>query len=121
MSTWLNIAEITIKEILQAEAGELEELIDQALRAAVVDTVNKYKDENKTRTVQINLDIQRMDEQIKIDWKVIPKLAPYEKKPQEKKEQVPEGQTALPLADPDPITDEIIDADFEEIQEDLER
>lgn len=121
MSTWLNIAEINISKILQAESGELRQLTDVALNEAVTDTMNKYKDERKTRRVQINIDLQRMDEEIRIDWKVIPKLAPYEKKPQEKKEQVPEGQTALPLADPDPLTGEIIDADFEEIQEDTSR
>lgn len=120
MSTWLNIAEININKILQAESGELRQLTDMALNEAVTDTMNKYKDERKARTVQINIDLQRMDEEIRIDWKVISKLAPFEKKPQEKKEEVPEGQITL-LPEPDPLTGEIIDADFEEIQEDTSR
>lgn len=94
MSTWLNIAEINISKILQAESGELRELINLALQDAVMDTMDRFKDEKKTRSVQINLDLTRMDDQIKIDWKVIPKLAPYERKPA-KEEKVPEGQQSL--------------------------
>ena len=94
MSTWLNIEAIKIMPILATEDGELRELINLALQDAVMDTMDRFKDEKKTRSVQINLDLTRMDDQIKIDWKVIPKLAPYERKPA-KEEKVPEGQQSL--------------------------
>lgn len=94
MSTWLNIEAIKIMPILATEDGELRELINLALQDAVMDTMDRFKDEKKTRSVQINLDLTRMDDQIKIDWKVIPKLAPYERKPA-KEENVPEGQQSL--------------------------
>lgn len=123
MGTWMNIDHIKILPILAAEDKELTELVNQALMDAVTDTLDRYKDEKKTRQVQINLDITRMDDQVKIDWKVIPKLAPYERRPAKEKPTVPEGQQQLALDTPeaDPLTGEVIDADFEEIQEDTER
>lgn len=96
MGTWLNIDSAKIMPILAAEDKELTELINLALMDAVTDTMDRYKDEKKPRSVQINLDLKRMDDQIFIDWKVVPKLAPYERKPaKETAETVPEGQMKL--------------------------
>lgn len=96
MSTWLNISEIRIEKILETEEGELRELINLALMDAVTDSMDRYKDDKKPRSVQINLDLRRMEEELQIDWKVVPKLAPYERKPaKESVEKVPEGQIRL--------------------------
>lgn len=96
MGTWLSVDLIKISTIMAAEDKELSQLINLALMDAVTDTMDLHKDEKKPRSVQINLDLKRMDDQVHIDWKVVPKLAPYEKTPPKAApEKVPEGQMKL--------------------------
>ena len=93
------------KELLEANYGELQDLIDRALRDMVTDTFNKAKNKEAKRGIIIDLQLVRIDETISIAWKVTPKPASYERMPQ--KEKPIEGQTAL-FPDADPETGEII-------------
>lgn len=93
------------KELMLANDGELQDLIDRALRDMVTDTFNKAKNKEAKRGIVVDLQLIRIDETINIAWKVTPKPASYERMPQ--KEKAIEGQTAL-FPDADPETGEVI-------------
>lgn len=107
-----------IQDILSDNDGELETLINKALLDVVEDLINTYKSPDSARSVQIEIKIAKFGkEQIAVDHKVTPKLAPYIRV-QEKKEKVPDGQMSIE----DVIEPEVIEPDDEEemLNEDAE-
>ena len=107
-----------IQDILSDNDGELETLINKALLDVVEDLINTYKSPDSARSVQIEIKIAKFgNEQIAVDHKVTPKLAPYIRV-QEKKEKAPDGQMSIE----DVIEPEVIEPDDEEemLNEDAE-
>ena len=107
-----------IQDILSDNDGELETLINKALLDVVEDLINTYKSPDSARSVQIEIKIAKFgNEQIAVDHKVTPKLAPYIRV-QEKKEKVPDGQMSIDEV----IEPEVIEPDDEEemLNEDAE-
>ena len=107
-----------IQDILADNDGELETLINKALLDVVEDLINTYKSPDSARSVQIEIKIAKFgNEQIAVDHKVTPKLAPYIRV-QEKKEKVPDGQMSIDEV----IEPEVIEPDDEEemLNEDAE-
>ena len=111
-----------IQDILQDNNGELETLINKALLDVVEDLINTYKSPDSARSVQIEIKIAKFgNEQIAVDHKVTPKLAPYIRV-QEKKEKVPDGQMSIEdVIEPEVIEPEVIEPDEEDmLNEDAE-
>lgn len=107
-----------IQDILADNDSELETLINKALLDVVEDLINTYKSPDSARSVQIEIKIAKFgNEQIAVDHKVTPKLAPYIRV-QEKKEKVPDGQMSIE----DVIEPEVIEPNDEEemLNEDAE-
>lgn len=84
---------IKIDDLLSINGDELRILINHAITDMITDTVSRYKDQKAKRKITVDIELSRMDEQLFISWKVTPKPAPYERKPDEPK--IPEGQTSL--------------------------
>lgn len=101
----------TTKEVFEANNYELTQLVDKALFDMIHDTFSRFKDPNAPRKIVIDLTLIRINEDLNVTWKVTPKPAPYEKKPELKPEPVPEGQTTLELDEPevDEKTGEVIE------------
>ena len=99
-----------IQDILSDNDGELETLINKALLDVVEDLINTYKSPDSARSVQIEIKIAKFgNEQIAVDHKVTPKLAPYIRV-QEKKEKVPDGQMSIEdVIEPEVIEPEVIE------------
>lgn len=111
-----------IQDILSDNDGELETLINKALLDVVEDLINTYKSPDSARSVQIEIKIAKFgNEQIAVDHKVTPKLAPYIRV-QEKKEKVPDGQMSIEdVIEPEVIEPEVIEPDEEDmLNEDAE-
>ena len=111
-----------IQDILADNDGELETLINKALLDVVEDLINPYKSPDSARSVQIEIKIAKFgNEQIAVDHKVTPKLAPYIRV-QEKKEKVPDGQMSIEdVIEPEVIEPEVIEPDEEDmLNEDAE-
>lgn len=111
-----------IQDILADNDGELETLINKALLDVVEDLINTYKSPDSARSVQIEIKIAKFgNEQIAVDHKVTPKLAPYIRV-QEKKEKVPDGQMSIEdVIEPEVIEPEVIEPDEEDmLNEDAE-
>ena len=111
-----------IQDILQDNDGELETLINKALLDVVEDLINPYKSLDSARSVQVEIKIAKFgNEQIAVDHKVTPKLAPYIRV-QEKKEKVPDGQMSIEdVIEPEVIEPEVIEPDEEDmLNEDAE-
>ena len=111
-----------IQDILSDNDGELETLINKALLDVVEDLINPYKSPDSARSVQIEIKIAKFgNEQIAVDHKVTPKLAPYIRV-QEKKEKVPDGQMSIEdVIEPEVIEPEVIEPDEEDmLNEDAE-
>lgn len=111
-----------IQDILADNDGELETLINKALLDVVEDLINTYKSPDSARSVQIEIKIAKFgNEQIAVDHKVTPKLAPYIRV-QEKKEKVPDGQMSIDeVIEPEVIEPEVIEPDEEDmLNEDAE-
>ena len=111
-----------IQDILADNDGELETLINKALLDVVEDLINTYKSPDSARSVQIEIKIAKFgNEQIAVDHKVTPKLAPYIRV-QEKKEKVPDCQMSIDeVIEPEVIEPEVIEPDEEDmLNEDAE-
>lgn len=111
-----------IQDILSDNDGELETLINKALLDVVEDLINPYKSPDSARSVQIEIKIAKFgNDQIAVDHKVTPKLAPYIRV-QEKKEKVPDGQMSIEdVIEPEVIEPEVIEPDEEDmLNEDAE-
>ena len=111
-----------IQDILADNDSELETLINKALLDVVEDLINPYKSPDSARSVQIEIKIAKFgNEQIAVDHKVTPKLAPYIRV-QEKKEKVPDGQMSIEdVIEPEVIEPEVIEPDEEDmLNEDAE-
>ena len=105
-----------IQDILSDNDGELETLINKALLDVVEDLISTYKSPDSARSVQIEIKIAKFgNEQIAVDHKVTPKLAPYIRV-QEKKEKVPDGQMSIDEV----IEPEVIEPDEEEDRRQIE-
>lgn len=120
MSAYIELTAKT-EDILEANNGELRQIIDKAVFDMISDTMSRFKNNSAPRKITINLELVRIDEIVNVKWKVDTRPAAYEKTPEDKSPKVPKGQTELALDDSDPITGEIIDADFEEIREEIEK
>ena len=111
-----------IQDILQDNDGELETLINKALLDVVEDLISTYKSPDSARSVQIEIKIAKFGkDQIAVDHKVTPKLAPYIRVT-EKKEKVPDGQMSIEdVIEPEVIEPEVIEPDEEDmLNEDAE-
>ena len=111
-----------IQDILSDNDGELETLINKALLDVVEDLINPYKSPDSARSVQIEIKIAKFGkDQIAVDHKVTPKLAPYIRVT-EKKEKVPDGQMSIEdVIEPEVIEPEVIEPDEEDmLNEDAE-
>ena len=111
-----------IQDIIADNDGELETLINKALLDVVEDLINPYKSPDSARSVQIEIKIAKFgNEQIAVDHKVTPKLAPYIRVT-EKKEKVPDGQMSIEdVIEPEVIEPEVIEPDEEDmLNEDAE-
>ncbi|MBR2752827.1 MAG: hypothetical protein IKE02_03815 [Lachnospiraceae bacterium] len=84
---------IKIDDLLSINGDELRILINHAITDMITDTMSRYKDKNAKRKITIDIELSRIDTQLYVGWKVTPKPAPYERKPEEAK--IPEGQTSL--------------------------
>lgn len=91
--------------LMAANDGELQGLIDRALRDMISDTFNQAKNAEAKRGITIDLQLVRINDDVNVAWKVTPKPAPYERMPE--KEKVIKGQTAL-FPDADSETGEVI-------------
>lgn len=87
----------TTKEVFKANNDELTQLVDKALFDMIHDTFSRFKDPSAPRKITIDLTFVRIDDEVNVTWKVTPKPAPYEKKPEPKSKPVPQGQTSLGL------------------------
>lgn len=85
--------EIKIDDLLSINGDELRILINHAITDMISDTVSRYKDVKAKRKITIDLELSRIGTQLYVGWKVTPKPAPYERKPDEAK--VPEGQASI--------------------------
>lgn len=92
MAAFTNLS-VEIDDLLEIKDDELRTLINHAITDMISDTVNRYKDQTAKRKITIDLELSRIDTQLYVGWKVTPKPAPYERKPEEAK--IPEGQTSL--------------------------
>lgn len=106
MSAYMDL-NFTADDLLEANNNELNDLLNKALRDMVLDSFSKYKDKTAKRSIVIDLQLVRFDEQVNVSWKVTPKPAAYEKLP-EKGGPVHKDQIAL-LPDADPETGEVIE------------
>ncbi len=84
---------IKIDDLLSINGDELRILINHAITDMITDTMSRYKDKKAKRKITIDIELSRIDTQLYVGWKVTPKPAPYERKPEETK--IPEGQTSL--------------------------
>ena len=113
-----------IQDILADNDSELETLINKALLDVVEDLISTYKSPDSARSVQIEIKIAKFGkDQIAVDLKVTPKLAPYIRVT-EKKEKVPDGQMSIDeVIEPEviePDEEEMLNEDAEEDQRQIE-
>lgn len=92
MAAFTNLS-VEIDDLLEIKDDELRTLINHAITDMISDTVNRYKDQTAKRKITIDIELSRVDTQLYVGWKVTPKPAPYERKPEEPK--IPEGQTQM--------------------------
>lgn len=85
--------EIKIDDLLSINGDELRILINHAITDMISDTVSRYKDLKAKRKITIDIELSRIGTRLYVGWKVTPKPAPYERKPEETK--IPEGQTQM--------------------------
>ncbi len=98
MAVWIKACGADTSRIFGANAGELTELLNQALNDMVNDTFSNQKDFKKPRKVKLDLKLTRAgtvnnyDDDICVEWRVTPVPAPYEKLAED---WVPDGQQSL--------------------------
>ena len=105
----------TIQEMMAAEDNKLEDLTNKAITDAVSDTFSPFKSKKEVRKVIIEIAITRLDDNLYIQHKVTPKLAPYTEVPDKKtKNDPPQGQIAMDEVIEDA---EVIEPEEEEMTE----
>lgn len=73
---------VTFYDLISANQSEINNILDNAIQDLTEDTKSEYKDPYAPRKLKIELQlIYRTQEQLKIDWKIIPQPAPFDRTP----------------------------------------
>lgn len=84
---------VTFYDLISANQSEINNILDNAIQDLTEDTKSEYKDPYAPRKLKIELQLTyRSREQLKIDWKIIPQPAPFDRTPTS---DAPEGQFTI--------------------------